>query len=74
MKKEMQFFIYLLEHYAYYKNMKATEVLYIWDNLELTDFIYSMYEMYHSERLENAFVDIDNLISKKKSIVLLANN
>ncbi len=65
MKKETQFFIYLLEHYAHYKNMKAAEVLNLWDRLALTNFIYDMYEMYHCERLENAFEDIDNLISKK---------
>jgi hypothetical protein len=32
----------------------------------LTDFIYSMYEIYHIERLENAFDDIDRLILEKK--------
>ncbi|MBR0573628.1 MULTISPECIES: DUF3791 domain-containing protein [Pasteurellaceae] len=65
MKKELQFFIYLLEHYAHYKKTTATEILHTWDRLALTDFIYDMYEMYHSERLENAFEDIDNLVAKK---------
>ncbi|MCR5188070.1 MAG: DUF3791 domain-containing protein [Treponema sp.] len=35
------------------------------DKLKLTDFIFSMYEMYHSEALENAFQDIDKLIESK---------
>jgi len=63
MDKEMEFFIFLIENYAYYKNTTGDEVLRLWDKLELTDFIY---EMYHIERLENAFEDIDRLIAKKQ--------
>lgn len=66
MSKEMDFFIYLLEHYAEYKGTTADEVLKLWDSLELTDFIYNMYEMYHVERLENAFEDIDKLICERQ--------
>ena len=66
MAKEMEFFIFLLEHYAEYKNTTADKVLRIWDKLELTDFIYTMYELYHIERLENAFEDIDRRIAKKQ--------
>ena len=32
------------------------------DELEITDFIYNMYEMYHTESIQNAFDDIDKLI------------
>jgi len=67
MSKEMEFFIFLLENYAEYKNTTADEVLKLWDELELTDFIYDMYEMYHIERLENAFEDIDRLVEEKQS-------
>lgn len=63
--KEMVFFIYLLEHYAEYKGISAKQVLGQWDELKLTDFIYDMYEMYHIERIENAFDDIDELIREK---------
>ena len=66
MSKEMEFFIYLLEHYAEHKNTSADEVLKVWDRLHLTEFIYSMYEIYHIECLENAFDDIDKLISERK--------
>ncbi len=66
MDKEMEFFIFLIENYAYYKNTTGDKVLRLWDKLELTDFIYGMYEMYHIERLENAFEDIDKLIAKKQ--------
>ncbi|MCM1288528.1 MAG: DUF3791 domain-containing protein [Clostridium sp.] len=62
MPKEMSFFIFLLEHYASYKKTSADKVLMKWDALGLTDFIYCMYERYHTERIENAFEDIDRLI------------
>lgn len=65
MSKEMEFFIFLLESYAAYKNTTADEVLKLWDELKLTDFIYDMYERYHIERIENAFEDIDRLIAEK---------
>jgi hypothetical protein len=60
--KEMSFFIYLLEHYAAYKKMSAKQVLNQWDSLGLTSLIYNMYERYHSEALQNAFMDIDALV------------
>lgn len=66
MSKEMEFFIFLLEQYAKYKNITADVILKEWDELELTDSIYDMYEKYHIERLENAFEDIDNLVEEKK--------
>lgn len=65
MSKEMQFFIFLIENYAEYKNVTADKVLKKWDELNLTDFIYDMYERYHIERIENAFDDIDRLITEK---------
>ena len=71
MSKEMEFFILLLEKYAFYKGRSADEVLKEWDSLDLTDFIFNMYERYHQEAIENAFQDIDALIlehSKNKSM------
>ncbi len=61
MTKENNFFIYLLERYAAYKKTTANLVLQEWDRLNLTDLIYDMYEIYHCERLQNAFDDIDAL-------------
>ena len=61
----MEFFIFLIENYAEYKNTTADKVLKLWDELNLTGFIYDMYERYHAERLENAFEDIDRLVSEK---------
>lgn len=67
MGKEMEFFIFLIENYAQYKNTTADKVLKLWDKLGLTDFIYDMYERYHIERLENAFEDIDRLVAEKQA-------
>ncbi|GHV74952.1 hypothetical protein AGMMS49940_22540 [Spirochaetia bacterium] len=66
MRNEFLFFCYLLESYAAYKNMTASEVLKILDEKELTDFVYGMYEMYHTESINNAYTDIDSLITTGK--------
>lgn len=67
MSKQSVFFIYLLERYSEFKQMSASEVLKEWDELNLTKFIYDMYEFYHIERLENAFQDIDSLVKTGKT-------
>ncbi len=64
--KELQFFIFLLEHYAAVKKQSAADVLREWDALDLTDFIFGMYDRYHCEALENAYADIDALTEEKK--------
>lgn len=66
MSKEADFFIYLIERYAEAKKTTAQHIIKQWDSLKLTDLIYEMYEIYHTERLENAFSDIDRLIIEKK--------
>ncbi|MDH2997089.1 hypothetical protein A1D22_05265 [Pasteurellaceae bacterium LFhippo2] len=65
MSKESEFFIYLLERYAEYKQTSADQILKQWEELELTQFIFDMYEIYHVERLQNAFEDIDKLMVEK---------
>ena len=67
MSKEMDFFIFLLEQYAAHKKLTADKVLELWDKLELTDYIYNMYELYHIESLQNAFDDIDRLTAEKQN-------
>lgn len=62
MTKEFKFFVYLLESYAAHKGTTADEVLKTLDDKNLTQFVYDMYEMYHIEAIENAFLDIDSLI------------
>lgn len=65
MSKEGEFFIYLLERYADFKKEKASEILKLWDRIGLTNLIYDLYDIYHAERLENAFEDIDKLVEEK---------
>lgn len=65
MSKEMEFFTFLMEQYAQYKNTTADKILRQLDELKLTDYVFNMYEMYHSEALENAYADIDKLIESK---------
>lgn len=67
MSKEFRFFTYLLESYAQYKVTTAAEVLRILDEKKLTDFVYNMYEIYHTEAIENAYMDIDSLIATGKT-------
>mgnify|MGYP004525211223 FL=1 len=67
MNKETEFFIYLLEKYAEYKKISTTDVLNTLEQLDLTNFIYNMYERYHMEAIENAFKDIDDLIKEKRN-------
>lgn len=66
MEEKEKFFLFLLENYSYYKKKNSKEILQEWDELHLIKFIDDMYEMYHSERLENAFEDLDEQIKKKK--------
>lgn len=65
MSKEGEFFIYLLERYADFKKQKASDILKLWDEADLTKLIYDLYEIYHVERLENAFEDIDILLKER---------
>ncbi len=68
MSEEMWFFIYLLEHYAQHKNRLTGDVLREWDEKGVTGEIYDGYFQYHQERLENAFDDIDSLVSTGKHL------
>ena len=67
LNKEFIFFTYLIESYANYKVISAYDALKLLDDKKLTDFVYSMYEMYHTEAIENAFLDIDSLITTGKT-------
>ena len=59
LSNEISFFVYLLEKYAEYKNSGAPQILKKFDEAGLTEYIMQMYPMYHTERIENAFYDID---------------
>ena len=66
MSEEMEFFSYLLEYYAAYKEKATGVVLKEWDDHNITQKIYDGYWEYHTERIENAFEDIDSLIATGK--------
>ena len=68
MAREMQFFMYLIERYADYKNSTAGDILTLWDELDISKYIYNMYELYHTEAIENAFADIDRLTAEKQAL------
>ena len=71
MTKEQEFFIYLLEYYAKYRDLPTSNVLDELDTLGLTDFICNdMYWRYHTEAIENAFEDIDKLIAERKAAAI----
>ena len=63
MSDEMDFFIYLLESYADHKGRTADAVLREWDEHGITQTIYDGYRGYHTEAIENAYEDIDSLMS-----------
>ena len=65
LSKQADFFIFLLEKYAEYKLQSASETLMQWEENGLINYINAMYEQYHTERIENAFKDIDNKLRIK---------
>lgn len=67
MSEEMKFFMYLLEYYAAYKDKKSGDVLNEWEESGITQKIYDNYWTYHTERIENAYMDIDSLMATGQS-------
>lgn len=65
MTRQSDFFLYLIERYAEYKEISADKVLACWTRNGVADMIYDMYEIYHCERIENAFDDIDRMLAEK---------
>ncbi|MDR1792750.1 MAG: DUF3791 domain-containing protein [Bacteroidales bacterium] len=64
LSNETYFFLYLLENYAAYKKKDTASVLRFFDDSRLTGYINKLYPMYHTERIENAFEDIDRKIEE----------
>lgn len=62
MTEEICFFMYLVEYYADYKNKKTREVLIEWEECGITQRIYDNYWVYHTESIENAYMDIDSML------------
>ena len=68
MTKEMEFFLLLIERYAKAKGRMTGDVLREWENKGITQEIFDGYFEYHQERLENAYDDIDALVTTGKHI------
>ena len=68
MTKEMEFFFFLIERYAKAKGRMTGDVLREWDEQGITKEIFDGYFEYHQERLENAYDDIDALVTTGKHL------
>lgn len=66
MSDEMDFFVFLLEHYAADHDRKASDVLREWDAHGITQEVFDGYFIYHQEALTNAYMDIDSLLATGK--------
>ncbi|MBQ8510950.1 MAG: DUF3791 domain-containing protein [Clostridia bacterium] len=66
MSEEMKFFLFLIERYAQHKEKSTGEVMNEWDARGITQKIFDGYWEYHTARIENAFADIDSLLSTGK--------
>ncbi len=62
MTDEMKFFLFLIERYASAKGRPTGDVMKEWDAHGITQEVFDNYELYHTERIENAFADIDSLL------------
>lgn len=66
MTEEMEFFLFLIERYASHKGRLTGDVLREWDAKGVTQEIYDGYWQYHQEAIQNAYADIDSLVSTGK--------
>lgn len=63
MSEELAFFLFLIERYAQHKDKSTGSVLKEWDAHGITQKVFDGYLEYHTERIENAFADIDSLLA-----------
>ena len=68
MTDEMRFFIFLIENYACEKQLPTADVLRTWEEKGLVQEIYDSYPLYHTERIDNAYEDIENLSKTGKHL------
>ena len=68
MSKELKFFIFLLETYAYDRNIPTADILRRLEEKNLVQEVYDGYPIYHIERIENAYEDIDSLLATGKHL------
>ena len=68
MTDELKFFILLLEKYAYDKNIPTADVLRELEEKNLVQEVYDSYPVYHTERIENAYEDMEHLMKTGKHL------
>ena len=68
MTDELKFFILLIEKYAYDKNLPTADVYRELEKKNLIQEVYDGYPVYHTERIENAYADMENLITTGKHL------
>ena len=61
--EESRYFIFLLEQYALSKGITGKQALDLFEEINIIEYIYSMYYTYHTERVENAVDDIDKRLT-----------
>ena len=66
MSEEQRFFVYLLECYAFEKGRPTGDVLKEWDERGITQYVLDNYLQYRTEAIENAYADIDSMLSTGK--------
>ena len=60
--EESRYFLYLIEQYSMHKGITGKETLDLFEKQNIIEYIYSMYQTYHTERVNNAIEDIDRKI------------
>ena len=68
MSDELKFFILLIEKYAYDRQRSTADVFREWEEKNLIQEIYGGYELYHTERIENAYEDIESLMATGRHV------
>ena len=68
MNEELKFFIFLIEKYAYDRNISTADILRKLKEKKLIQEVYDGYPIYHIESLDNAYADIDNLLKTGKHL------
>ena len=68
MTDELKFFILLLAKYAYDKNIPPADVLRELEEKNLVSEVYDSYPVYHTERIENAYEDMEHLMKTGKHL------
>ena len=63
MSEESRYFLYLIEQYSLNKGTTGKETLDLFEKQNLVKYIYSMYQTYHTERVDNAIEDIDSRLA-----------